>query len=209
MDEKGKYSTSALQLKQTNPPCGSNYRTFKTKFKFLCFLSKSPVCSKHMEAYIRGCKTFTFLSAERWDYKQIKERGSSSEKVVVSETWLPHCVTRFLMKQAVLLNTSYFRGQRLINCFLSSTADPLWDLSWLFGLLLTARLPPSSSSGKLGHELKPTSPPCHWQVTCLLQHYWNYLRSYWECCWMKQVTRHIKKVSVNGFWLLIEVCKNC
>lgn len=37
-------------------------------------------------------------------------------------------MTRFQMKIVMLLNISYFRGQRLINCFLSSTADPLGDL---------------------------------------------------------------------------------
>lgn len=49
MNEKGKYSSSAMWLKQTNPPYGSNYWTFKSKFTFLCFLSESFGSGEHME----------------------------------------------------------------------------------------------------------------------------------------------------------------
>lgn len=123
------------------------------------------------------------------DGKQTKEGGSSGERNTIT-----HSVTRFLMKQTTFLNTSYFRSHRQINCLVCFTADPpvspeLWGL---FGVLLDAKSTPRLV----------TSHP--FALILLESSQW----SYWKGCWLQQVMWHIKKVSVNVFWLPDDACKN-
>lgn len=152
MDEKGKYSTSPLQLKQTNPPCGNNYWTFKTEFKFLRFMSTSPGCSKHMETQIRGRKTYTFLWAERQDSKQIRSRGlfiwESGGKRNMSVSL---CETGRVPKHFLFSGS---QTNKLFSWVPLQTA--LWALGWLFGLPLTTHLLPSPA--ELGHIITSRQP---------------------------------------------------
>lgn len=151
-------------------------------------------------------------AAEQGHYKQTEEVSSSSEKAVASETWAPRRVTSFPPKQSVSLNTSYFKGQRLINCFPSSSADPLVrsELIYAARLCLDNFLQPISRHHHHHQRNEDMlSNPAHLHTgdkspglsSC--QRRWkSSRRNYWERCWLQQVTRYEK-----GFWL-IHVCKH-
>lgn len=129
MDVKGIYSTSALQLKQTKPHVVTTTEQLKPN------LNSFASCHSPLGA------------ANIWKLKSedAKHTHSSQQSTEIINKWKKgflrlrkwwrakhesHCVTRFQMKQSASLNISHFRGQKRINCFCSSTADPLWDLSW-------------------------------------------------------------------------------
>lgn len=179
MDEKGKGSTSASQLKQTN-----NYWTFKPKFKFLCFSSEPLRCSEDAKHTHSSQPCLEIIN----NYKKV------SGNVMARETWPPcamwpdfklnkYCCLTFLI---LGVNDEYIavRVPQWTPCEIT-----LWSPD-MFGLLRTA-----PSAANILKEIRT------WSQTQLTS---RPVTSNWKCCRLIRKTPmwHIKKVSANVLWLL-------
>lgn len=117
MDEREKYSTSALKLEQI-PHVEATTEHLKANLNSSAPCARPPRVQRAFgKLKLDRAKTYTFLSAGHWDHKQTEVWESAQLSVWAHSKW------------KTVLDISYLGAHRVINCFLwvSLQTNP-WEI---------------------------------------------------------------------------------